>query len=299
MELSLQLCFSKLKGYCGVLRPWFWLPALSPAIAGILLAGDSITIKTVLLTLYLFGPGIPGAAEAINDFFDRNYDSLKQRKVVFGIPSSGGSGMIQKSLIKPRQVLVSSISLFLLSLIVASKVDFSFFLLVSVGALIGITYSAPPLRWKDRGLIGSMLIGFAYGFITFNAGYYLVSKQITFTSTLIGILLSIFIAGYGSIFALADYNDDKKNNIMTFPVRVGLKRAAKTYSLFMLVPYVCAGILLLLGILKVNVWLFALLLVATTYMAFRLIRNCSNEKGVSKIHLFGVLLESFAPFLFV
>lgn len=289
----------KIKGYVGILRPWFWFPALCPAIAGAIAAkGELPSVETLLLISFIFGPGIPGAAEALNDFFDRRYDTLKDIKKGFGVPSSGGSGMIQRGWISAKETVSFSITLFLLSLMMALKVSFILFFILSIGVLIAITYSAPPVRWKNRGIWGCIVQGFAYGFVTFNTGWYLSSGRFELYPAFIGLLLGGLIIGYGSIADLADCNTDKKNNIKTLPVILGERGASVFYVALMLIPYILYLLICKAGILSMNKMLFLILMILTGYIAYQTIIDHS-PKNISKVHMIGVVLESIAPFLFI
>lgn len=289
----------KIKGYIGILRPWFWLPALCPAIAGAMVAkGELPSIETLLLICFIFGPGIPGAAEALNDFFDRRYDVLDEIKKGFGVPSSGGSGIIQRWWISAKETVSLSILLFSLTLLMALRVSLILFFILSIGILIAITYSAPPVRWKNRGIWGCIVQGFAYGFITFNTGWYLSSGRFGLYPTFIGLLLGILIIGYGSTADLADFRSDKKNNVKTLPVIWGKRRASIFYVVLMVIPYIVYLLVCNAGILSMNIMLFSILVIPTGYIAYQTITDYS-PKNISKVHMIGVVLESIAPFLFI
>lgn len=294
-----KMILRKIKGYIGILRPWFWLPALCPGIAGAIAAkGELPSIEILLLISFIFGPGIPGAAEALNDFFDRKYDVLAEIKKGLGIPSSGGSGIIQRGWISTKETISLSLLLFLLTLVMALKVSFILFFMLSIGILIAITYSAPPVRWKNRGIWGCIVQGFAYGFITFNTGWYLSSGRFGLYPAFIGLLLGILIIGYGSTADLADFKSDKKNNIKTLPVIWGERRASIFYVALMLIPYIVYLLICKAGILSINIMLFLILVIPTGYIAYQTITDYS-PKNISKVHMIGVVLESIAPFLFV
>lgn len=289
----------RIKGYTGILRPWFWLPALCPAIAGaIAVKGELPSIGTLLLISFIFGPGIPGAAEALNDFFDRKYDVLRDIKKGFGLPSSGGSGMIQRGWISAKEALLLSLSLFILTLVIALKVSFVLFFTLFIGVLLGITYSAPPIRWKKRGIWSCIVQGFGYGFITFNTGWYLSSGKFGLYPALIGVLLGMLIIGYGSTADIADYNNDRKNKIKTVPVVFGVRVASRFYAAFMAFPYAIILLLYKIEVVSINEMLFLVLVVVTGYAGWRMVTDYSPENA-SKIHIIGVALECAAPFLFI
>ncbi len=291
--------WAKVKGLVGILRPWFWLPALCPAIAGAMAAKEGLpTTKTLLLIGFIFGPGIPGAAEALNDFFDRKYDTLKDIKKGFGLPSSGGSGMIQRGWVSPKEVLLLSLSLFTLTTIIALAVSLVLLVIVLMAISMAVAYSAPPIRWKSRGIWGCVIQGIAYGFITFNTGWYLSCGRFGLYPWVIGLLLGILVIGYGSNADIADCKNDRKNRIKTIPVILGERTASRFYAALMILPYVIIFLLCKAEVVSINELLFLVLVLVTGYAAWQTVADYSTENA-SKIHIVGVTLECVAPFLFV
>ncbi|KKK52763.1 hypothetical protein LCGC14_3101630, partial [marine sediment metagenome] len=161
-----------------------------------------------------------------------------------------------------------------------------------------VTYSAPPIRWKGRGVWSCIVQAIFYGFISFNTGWFLSCGKFNLSPALAGILLGMLIIGYGSTADIADYARDKKNKIKTLPVVYGPKAASIFYAVLMILPYLLALVFHSLGVLRVNNILLITLVSVTCYLAWRTMVDHSVE-NISKIHMMGVMLEGIAPFLFV
>lgn len=287
----------KLKGYIGILRPQFWPPAIGPAIAGILGASNGEFHLNQFLYLIFSFACICGAAEAINDFFDRKFDKANNVKRFLKISSSGGSGILQTKIISPKEALIISILLFSISLIVAYKINITFFILIFIGVFFAITYSAPPIRWKNRGVFAGIVRGIAYGFITFNAGWYLVSDVFSIQPIFIGLLLTILVFGCSITADIADYSEDKENGIQTLPVVIGREKTAKMCSFFIIIFFFLSSLVYICGYLKLNILLLPLFFIGI-YMAVSALRS-NSTLTMSRLHMIGVFLETLCPFIFV
>ncbi len=286
--------------YIKSLRPYFWLPAIIPAFSGALLSSDnSMSIFEIIVLLFIFGPGIPGAAEAINDFFDSDIDKLKNRNTVLNIPSSGGSGIIQKGLIEKQKLFRFSIVLFIFSFGLSLFTNLFFIIFVTLGIIGAIIYSAPPLRLKNRSYWGCVIQAFCYGIVTFCAGWFLCSPSLSYVPFIIGSIIGIALIGYGSVADLADYDSDKLNNINTLPVRYGKLKSKVIYIAVLFISYLLIFILKTANIIEINSMTFyaVLLVFSVTLSLFLLLYD--TKKSYSIIHLIGVLLESILPIIFI
>ena len=92
--------------------------------------------------------------------------------------------------------------------------------LYGVGLFFGIGYSAPPLRWKER---GPLLHAVSLGISTFFLPFYLVSGMLRggFNKELLILGIGIALLHYGLEIGnqLKDWEYDKKRNIHTLPFR--------------------------------------------------------------------------------
>ncbi len=289
----------KIFDYFLLLRPYFWLPAICPAIAGLLACNCATTsLMDFLILIIIFGPLVSGGAEAINDFYDVGIDNTKNQNSVFGIPSSGGSGVLQKSGIKPIRALWYSNILFSLALIISLFISIGFFLLVLTGIISAIFYSSPPIRLKGRGILGCLIQAFGYGVITFCSGWYIGEQSIGIYPILAGGLTGIAIIGFGSTADLADYLSDAKNNVRTLPILIGKKNAKLVYQISILIPLGIVLIMKMYGLLDFSVIFYIVILVFSIVSIFFL-NIFKTAKEYSVIHMTGVLIESAFPFLFV
>lgn len=206
--------------------------------------------------------------------------------------------MIQRGLVSPNQALCLSIALFLSTLVIALGSGLGLFVIVAFSIVIAVTYSAPPVRWKNRGIWGCAVQGFAYGFITFNTGWYLATGRFDLYPVVVGLLLGTLIVGYGSTADLADRETDEENGIKTLPVVLGPRKASVFCVASMGTPYLVYLAMCATGMLTFHKITFLGLMATTTFVAYRILRN-QTSKSFSQVHMIGVVLESIAPFLFI
>jgi 4-hydroxybenzoate polyprenyltransferase len=105
--------------------------------------GFSILIGITLITI---------GAYFINQIYDYESDKLNNKL-----------GFLQRGIIKRGEMMAAYIVTSLLPLAPGFKADFKIGILMTIMILLGYIYSAPPLRLKDRPIIGLLANATAYG----------------------------------------------------------------------------------------------------------------------------------------
>ena len=186
-----------------------------------------ITVGPLLFFLMLFGALIYHlGADMINEYYDHisGNDALVDLKT----PFSGGTGILEKGLIKPKKVLYTSWLFFLLGSILAFYIAYLTNEKVLIFSAFGLIscwgYSAPPLKFCYRG-IGEIIIFLNNGIFVMGA----VFMALTETFDLRLILPSLFLGFLGFAIILMnevpDYRADMKVNKKNLVVRFGIKNA--------------------------------------------------------------------------
>jgi 1,4-dihydroxy-2-naphthoate octaprenyltransferase len=166
------------------------------------------------------------------------YDVQEDRTTWFegGNPFSGGSGVVVKGSITPRQAKRASLLVFFGAILVGVFIQFGLktgpwtLPLGLIGALSGYYYSTPPFRWVKRG-IGELLIAFCYGWLPVAAAFYLQTRSL---HTLVH-WLSIPIACTNEF---PDYQGDSEAGKKNLVVRLGRYRAAQIYGVVTLLAWI-------------------------------------------------------------
>ena len=182
--------------------------------------------------IYLLGYGVVFALEAAtvlsNEYFDAETDRLNQHFTSM----SGGSRVLVEGVITPRQLLTGvglalGVGLFLTLLLVgvspSPMVDV--FLLFGVSALLGVGYTAPPLRLAYRTLgeldvvVVNSLLAIVWGYVLQGGGLRESVPWMLGIPLALASLPSIILAG------VPDQKADAAVGKKTLAVRLGVDKA--------------------------------------------------------------------------
>lgn len=171
-------------------------------------------------------------ANVANDYFDSKSKNDWLNKNAS--PFSGGSQLIQKKLLSPKEVLNIAMICFALAvltgLIIVIITKSLFVLLLGlIGLLGGYFYTAPPLKFGYR-TAGEITIGFLFGILPVYGAYYIQTGLINWIPLLPSVFIAILV--FLIIFAneFPDYEADNAVNKRTLVVTLGIKRAAYLYK---------------------------------------------------------------------
>lgn len=166
-----------------------------------------------------------------NDYFDHKSGN-DEMNTEFVRPFTGGSRIIQKGLLSPKEVLKGSLLFFaigsLIGLYLAYKCGWEILLIGLIGVFSGYFYTAPPVRLCSRG-IGEIFVGLNFGFLITTGAYFVQTKKFNIEPLLISLTLALLIALVLYINEFQDVNADKMVGKNTLVVRLGKEKSAKVY----------------------------------------------------------------------
>ncbi len=186
------------------------LPVLFLAVTAVIL---------IMLSTYLLGEYYDFESDRINKEFNR---------------FSGGSRVFIRGDSPPKALLVISYLAIFLAAVIGLVLNYyyqtGFYTLPLgiTGLLLGIFYSSKPLQLAYRGL-GEAAIGFCYGWLTINSGYYIISATFHPAATLISLPVGCSIVAVILINEFPDRQADKKAGKKNLVVRIGRSKAAAIY----------------------------------------------------------------------
>ena len=221
-----------------LLKPITWFPPMWAFSCGVIASGETLLDKwkIIILGLILAGPMVCASSQAINDWFDKEVDAINQpeRPIPSGrIPGSWG--------------LVIAIIWSILSLIVASFLGIWGFIAASIALFLAWAYSMPPIRLKTNGWFGNAACGLSYDGIAWVTGAAVMAGG-SFPESRSILLALLYSVGAHGIMTLNDFKSiegDKKMGINSLPVKLGVKKAAQSSCLTMLIPQIfVVGLLL-------------------------------------------------------
>lgn len=220
---SIQTARALVHDVPALFRWQFWGVSLIPVLIGYSMSPQALEWPRLTILLVIFGPCLEGAAEAINDYFDVETDRPETVKKIGGVQLSGGTGLLQTGTFARPTVL--GLSLFAYATGVMLAVCFfpaSFVMTVAAGIFLGIGYSAPPFRFKARGLLGPLSVGVSFGCVTLFAGF-TAGGAFPHGATILRMLpLVLTVTGLFLTHQIVDYEADLKASVRTFCVRHGI-----------------------------------------------------------------------------
>lgn len=213
----------------------------------------------------------------INDFFDQSYDiTAGKKRAVNELPKIVFIGIILSV------IFISALHLLYLK-------NVSYIVIYSISYLLATLYSAPIIRFKERGLAG----------VAINA---LIEKMLpvlaifaffnhfgidTYMFLIISFLLQVIEIISHQIY---DYENDRKTGIRTLVVDIGLDRALKIYKYF-LVPFSLILMIFLVSliIIKIPYTIFIVTAVLIIYLLIFLLISkgkLNKEDSVVPFYMF-------------
>ncbi len=208
-----------------LMKPITWIPLMWGIICGAASSGNyRWTLENVLISaacMLLAGPLLTGYTQILNDYYDRDIDAINEP--YRPIPSGA---------ISLPQVVVQIWVLLFAGIGVAYALDqwagheFPTITALAIGgSFLSYIYSAPPLKLKQNGWIGSFALGASYIAIPWWTGHALFGELDT---TIVVLTLFYSFSGLG-IAIINDFKSvegDRQLGLKSLPVMFGVTNAA-------------------------------------------------------------------------
>lgn len=215
----------KIKAYLAINRFEF-----TPVSEGIIISFMVLGARTwkeliswpVLLTFLTYNVATYWGG-AINVYFDYEFDKKSPTKK--RLPEA--IDLVGKK--KVKNMLIAEAVIFLamggILAYITGKGILLFLLLV--GTFFTIAYSVEPLRFKRRGFLNSLSLFLIIMFLPPLFGWYTVRENMQMPAFLMILGLALVQYGNGLYYTTADYTEDKKDDIRTPSVVMGVIRSVK------------------------------------------------------------------------
>lgn len=195
-------------------------------LIGAIFATQSIPLDSKLIITFASASSALMGMNTLNQYCDVEIDEIN--RPYRPLPSGK---------IKPKNALISSISLFILSLILASLVNLQLFALAILGIFLGIIYSVKPFRFKDLFMICNISIALGYGAINFLAGW-VVYKPILQAPISFIIFFCLFDMFANMTKDYRDVEGDSKFGTKTLPVILEKDRAMNINFMILYIVFI-------------------------------------------------------------
>jgi chlorophyll synthase len=274
-----------------LLKPITWFAPMWAFGCGVISSGLPAASRWpfVLGGLLLVGPLVCGTSQAVNDWFDREVDRLNEPDRP--IPSGRIPG---------RWGLYIGIAWTGVSIGVAAWLGPFVLLAALVGLGLAWAYSAPPLRLKRNGWWGNSAVAVCYEGLPWITGAAVMAAALADWRIAAAALL--YSAGAHGIMTLNDFKSvdgDRRMGIGSLPVRLGVRKAAVTACIVMIVPQLVMLALLVSWERLSYAAIVAGLVLAQTLLMRRLMSDPRthapwyNATGTT-LYVIGMLVTAFA-----
>lgn len=280
---------------CRLLRPHFWLLSIIPAVGGVVIARGELRSRQSLAVAFV-ACALSCIAEIVNNFVDFETDQEQQLKRIGWLPLAGGSGLPSNPMGRSG-VFVTTAILTLATIAATLALHYINLIFLVPAWLMAVGYSAPPLRLKERGVLGTADMVLSRGMLPFAFGWAAVAS-LTREALVIGAFLSLLNLGSATVPHLADFEDDSRLKIGTFPVRHGFRSAIRFAVVGILLSlFVLAGLRFSGMHLNLLVWI---LLACVLFLVAELWRLQSDQTvRIHRVQLLAMATFLLGPLVFL
>ncbi len=244
----------KIAIYIQLIRPFTLVPPAVAVLAGGLLAigfYDKLSLSSPL-ELWAEFDFIPlfvgaftyamlnGASNAYNQVSDLKIDRINRPDRP--IPSGK---------ISIKEALGFTLTVYVIGLVIAYIISFSFFVVTAICLIITTLYSTPPVYLKKRFILSTATIALCQSWLFLLAGWliYPFTNPWEPTFWFIGSVLFILLLGACGTKDFTEVDGDGMYGMKTLPILYGNDKAAKMTGAFFVLPFVLIPIGVYTGIL--------------------------------------------------
>jgi len=268
------------------MRPLSFTAAVVPVLVGTGLAADQ-AFRPGLFVLALFGSmALQGGTNLVNDYYDHQLGTDTAT-------SLGPSGVIQRGVLSPREVLVAGGVAFglgvAIGLAITAIVGWPVLILGVVSVLGGFFYTAPPLKLAYRAL--GEVTSFAFmGVIIVMGAAYVQTEEFTWEAFLAALPVALLTAAILHANNLRDIEGDRAHGKRTLASLTGRPWADYELVALVLSPFALAIALPIASFAPLTA-LIALLALPPALRMLRTLRISHDARSLNRVLISSVGLH--------
>jgi chlorophyll/bacteriochlorophyll a synthase len=208
-----------------LMKPITWIPLIWGVVCGAASSGEyTWTLENFLKSatcMLLAGPLLTGYTQILNDYYDREIDAINEP--YRPIPSGA---------IPLPQVITQIWVLFLSGIAVAFVLDKwaghefpTITVMALFGSFLAYIYSAPPLKLKQNGWLGSYALGASYIALPWCTGHALFG-ELNWKIVVLTVVYSLAGLGIAIVNDFKSVEGDRQLGLKSLPVMFGVNTAA-------------------------------------------------------------------------
>lgn len=192
-------------------------PSVVPYLFAVVLAAKQCNVNWFLSLLGLIGVVLVHISmNMLDDYFDWKNGAVEEYKKLLDTGMQARTHKcfyVEQNLATIDQVLAVALTYdaiaCVLGFYIALKVGFSVVLIALIAGILGISYSAPPLKLGYRGL-GELAIGIIFGPLIMAGAYITAGANLDAPLLFSSVILGLLIANIAHTHAIMDFDSDVK-----------------------------------------------------------------------------------------
>lgn len=208
-----------------LMKPITWIPLIWGVVCGAASSGHyTWTFENVAIAaacMLLSGPLMTGYTQTVNELYDREIDAINEPYR----PIPSGAISIPQVVVQIIVLLVAGIAV-AYGLDVAVGHEFPTITCIALGgSLIAYIYSAPPLKLKQNGWLGTYALGSSYIALPWWTGHALFG-DLNWTIVILTLIYSFAGLGIAIVNDFKSVEGDRTLGLKSLPVMFGVTTAA-------------------------------------------------------------------------
>jgi len=274
----MMLSLNKVYNYFDYIRPYAFIGSFIVIVCSSFIAINSGNLKEVNWILIIFGGlscgFLASAGYALNNIFDIEIDRINKP-----------SRPLPSKKISLNEAYGLTIFLYLLALIFGALINWIFFLIIIIMAILTLLYSLPSFSWRKYWIFSILIIILFRGLLIVLAGWSIVRSINHILPWYVGIISSLFLIGAGTTKDIVDIKGDRKKGCKTLPVIWDIKKTVKLLSPFFIFPFLLIPIGIYFKILISNTLPLTLLSIYGLYTLRTIIIYPKKLTKIEHIHI--------------
>lgn len=279
----------KARAFIDMMRPFTMIASFVAGISIVALYSAYFNIDFNLKTAFLAGSVLAllqGAGQAMNQ-------SIRE-EVEIDIENGKCYRPTVLGIITLTEGKIFSLALCAIAIAIAFYVDSAFGKASLLIAFFAIFYSAPPLRVKKWFMWNNIWQGVSRGFLPW-AAVWSISDKADALPLVLGMVTATWLMGYQSCKDFNDIEGDRKYNVKTLPVVMGIEQSIQYMGLMGLLAFFTLGWYAIDGTIPLRFLLLLVLAVPSTIILFDL-KNPKKSTLIENNRAWGLMYGTLGLF---
>ncbi|MBW4597825.1 MAG: chlorophyll synthase ChlG [Brasilonema angustatum HA4187-MV1] len=208
-----------------LMKPITWIPLIWGVVCGAASSGEyTWTLENVLKSatcMLLAGPLMTGYTQTLNEYYDREIDAINEPYR----PIPSGAIPLPQVITQILVLLVGGIGLAFVLDVWAGHDFLTITVTAILGSFIAYIYSAPPLKLKQNGWLGTYALGASYIALPWCTGHALFG-ELNWKIVVLTVVYSLAGLGIAIVNDFKSIEGDRKFGLKSLPVMFGVTTAA-------------------------------------------------------------------------